>query len=78
MKILTGFNGFIGKKFADKLGKDYIGIEQQNCFQLIDNLPIWDQVDEIIHMGAISSTTETDIGKITIYNTEFSIKLFKN
>ena len=77
MKILTGFNGFIGKKFADKLGKDYIGIEQQNCFQLIDNLPIWDQVDEIIHMGAISSTTETDIGKITIYNTEISIKLFK-
>ena len=77
MKILTGFNGFIGKKFADKLGQDYIGIEQQNCFQLIDNLPIWDKVDEIIHMGAISSTTETNIADLTVYNVEFSLRLFK-
>jgi|TARA_B100001250_G_scaffold133220_1_gene113875 ADP-L-glycero-D-manno-heptose 6-epimerase len=77
MKILTGCNGFIGKKFADQMDAKFIGFEMGNCFQLLDNLPVWDQVDEIIHMGAISSTTETDIGKITIYNTEFSIRLFK-
>tara|TARA_B100000902_G_scaffold152262_1_gene148811 strand:+ start:1048 stop:1872 length:825 start_codon:yes stop_codon:yes gene_type:complete len=77
MKILTGCNGFIGKKFADQMDEKFIGMEMGNCFQLLDNMPVWDQVDEIIHMGAISSTTETDIGKITIYNVEFSIRLFK-
>jgi len=77
MKILTGCNGFIGKKFADQLDGKYIGFEMGNAFQLLDNLPVWDDIDEIIHMGAISDTTETDIGKITIYNTEFSIRLFK-
>ena len=76
MKILTGFNGFIGKKFADKLGRDYIGIEQKNCFQLIDSLPIWDKITEIIHMGAISSTTESNIADLTVYNVEFTLRLF--
>jgi ADP-L-glycero-D-manno-heptose 6-epimerase len=76
MKIITGCNGFVGKHFADKEDK-FIGMEQWNCFQLLDNFPKWDSITEIIHMGAISSTTETDIGKLTIYNVEFSIRLFK-
>lgn len=76
MKVITGCNGFIGKKFVEQNEK-HIGMEQWNCFQLLDNLPMWDKITEIIHMGAISSTTETDIGKLTIYNVEFSIRLFK-
>ena len=76
MKIITGCNGFIGKKFAEQDEK-YIGMEYWNCFQLLDNLPVWDRITEIIHMGAISSTTENNIGKPTIYNVEFSIRLFK-
>ena len=61
MKILTGCNGFIGKKFADQLDGKFIGFEMGNAFQLLDNLPVWDDIDEIINMGAISDTTETDI-----------------
>jgi len=76
MKIITGCNGFIGKKFAEQDEK-FIGMEYWNCFQLLDNLPVWDRITEIIHMGAISSTTETDIGKLTVYNVEFSVRLFK-
>ena len=75
MKILlTGYKGFIG----------------QNMFQYLCDNTDWEidtyewgeeyhgvlGYDWVIHLGAISSTTEKDIDKILEQNTEFSSKLF--
>ena len=75
-KLITGCNGFIGKKFADK-HRPFIGIEDYNAMAMLDNFTGWGDIDEIIHMGAISSTTETDWNKLRFFNVEFSIRLFE-
>ena len=78
MIILTGYNGFIGKAFASVLDPENIyRVEAEGAFQFLEEYEKWDTVDLIIHQGAISSTTETDLNKIHKYNVEFSIELFK-
>ncbi len=78
MIILTGYNGFIGKAFASVLDPDNIyRVEAEGAFQFLEEYEKWDTVDLIIHQGAISSTTETDLNKIHKYNVEFSVELFK-
>ena len=74
--ILTGSNGFIGSHFKKYLN-DVLEIEIDNCLDFIKNFNKWDEVDLIIHQGAISSTTEKDALKIFKWNVEFSIKLME-
>ena len=76
MKMITGCKGFIGSHFQDKEEK-YIGVEQFNAVHMIENLPIWNEIDEIIHMGAISSTVENDLNKLHFYNVELTQRLFQ-
>lgn len=76
MKLITGCAGFIGSHFAEKY-QQYIGLEKHNVVHMLDMFKKWDDVDEIIHMGAISSTTETDLNKLHFYNVELTIKLFE-
>jgi ADP-L-glycero-D-manno-heptose 6-epimerase len=74
MKILvTGSNGFIGKNLINKLQDEHeiIRNEWGMSFPSIKNL------DWVIHLGAISSTTETNISKIYRQNLEFTIKLYE-
>ena len=74
MKILvTGSNGFIGKNLINKLQDEHEIIKNEwgMSFPSIKNL------DWVIHLGAISSTTETNISKIYRQNLEFSIKLYE-
>ena len=52
MKMITGCNGFIGSHFAQKEEK-YIGVEAFNAVHMIEHFPNWDDIDEIIHIGAI-------------------------
>lgn len=46
-------------------------------FHFIDSFDEWASLDLIIHQGAISSTTETDVEKLFNFNVLFSIKLFE-
>ena len=75
-KLITGCNGFIGKKFAEK-HKSFIGVEDYNAWAMLENFHGWEDIDEIIHMGAISSTTCTDEERLNCFNVEFSIRLFE-
>jgi ADP-L-glycero-D-manno-heptose 6-epimerase len=74
MKILiTGHEGFIGKNIAPFLDKEHelFGYEWDTDF-----LPEVDGFDWVIHLGAISATTERDIDKVMLQNYEFSKWLF--
>lgn len=68
MKILlTGHKGFIGSNMLDML-KDH----DVQTFDWGDPLPIIKDLDWVIHMGAISSTTERNVEKIIYHNVDFS------
>lgn len=72
MKILlTGYRGFIGQNFLKSLTQyDVILHEWQ------DPLPNIKKCDWVIHLGALTSTTERDISKILRQNYDFSCWLF--
>tara|TARA_B100001109_G_scaffold231710_1_gene209059 strand:+ start:1961 stop:2743 length:783 start_codon:yes stop_codon:yes gene_type:complete len=73
MIILTGANGFIGKKFLEKLtGKDVIKVEKNNSWHFRQSFSDWKKVELIIHQGAISSTTCTNLQAIHHFNVEFT------
>ena len=78
MIILTGYNGFIGNAFAKKLDEDNLyRVERDGVDLFLRDYEDWDNVELIIHQGAISSTVETDLNKIHKYNVDFSIQLFE-
>lgn len=73
MKILiTGHEGFIGQNMMTRMrdqGHDVEGYEYNG------KVPDVQGFDQVIHLGAISSTTETDVEKIMSQNYEFSYHL---
>lgn len=74
MKILiTGHEGFIGKNLVKHLDAEHeiVGYEYNP-----DVMPVVDGFDWVIHLGAISSTTERDVDKIMQQNYEFSKFIF--
>ena len=77
MNIVTGAKGFIGNHFACTVDKP-LEIDIDNCFELLNKFTRWDEVDTIIHMGALSSTVNKDIDAIYKYNIDYSIKLFES
>lgn len=75
MKVLvTGHRGFIGQNL-------YKYLEQKNGIEVIGyeydpyTMPNVKNVDAVIHLGAISSTVETDVEKVLVQNLDFSIRL---
>ena len=81
MKVLvTGSKGFIGQNFLKKFHE--LGYEVTS-FDIKDNpktRPIdldLHGCDWVVHLGAISSTTETDVNKIMDLNLLWSIELFE-
>jgi ADP-L-glycero-D-manno-heptose 6-epimerase len=74
MKILvTGHNGFIGQNMVGYLrlqGHDVDGWEY-----VPNTCPPVDRYDWVVHLGAISSTTERDVEKVLEQNLEFSARL---
>ena len=78
MIILTGAQGFIGKNFLKKLkDREVIEVEKDNCQDFCKNFTEWSKVKLIIHQGAISSTTCTDIELLINTNVAFTEWLFK-
>jgi ADP-L-glycero-D-manno-heptose 6-epimerase len=73
MKILiTGHDGFIGKNLISTLANHNLsGYEW-----IKDSLPEVKGFDWVIHLGAISSTTEKDVDKVILQNYEFSKWLY--
>ena len=77
MIILTGDEGFIGKKFLEKLtGKNVIKVEKRNSWHF-RSFNEWDKVELILHQGAISDTTCTNVKAINHFNVEFTEWLFE-
>ena len=77
MIILTGDEGFIGKKFLEKLtGKNVIKVEKRNSWPF-RSFNEWDKVELILHQGAISDTTCTNLKAINHFNVEFSQWIFE-
>lgn len=73
MKILiTGHKGFIGQNFAKHLTDHDLVF-----YDWLDTLPNIQGLDLVIHLGAITSTTENDINKLMVQNYEFSCWLFE-
>ena len=76
MKILiTGYQGFIGSNVASYLkakGHDVEGFPWE-----LHKYPDVQRYDRIIHLGAISSTTERDVEKIMQHNFEYTMKLIE-
>jgi ADP-L-glycero-D-manno-heptose 6-epimerase len=69
MKILvTGYKGFIGQNVVNALQTDH----ELGLFQWGDPLPDFEGYDWCIHLGAISSTTATDVEQVLEQNYDFS------
>jgi ADP-L-glycero-D-manno-heptose 6-epimerase len=73
MRILvTGYKGFIGQNTLKALsGYDV------NGYEFGDPFPRVQIFDRVIHLGAISSTTEQDVEKVMVQNYDFSVMLLK-
>jgi ADP-L-glycero-D-manno-heptose 6-epimerase len=75
MKILvTGYKGFIGQNMVNAL-KDEHELSLYEWGESVLNL---NNVQWVVHLGAISSTTETDVEKVLTQNLDFSIFLHKH
>ena len=69
MKILiTGYKGFIGRNMVDVLKPNHV----LYGYEWGEELPNVEEVDLVMHLGAISATTETDVEKILNQNYDFS------
>lgn len=73
MKILvTGHKGFIGSNMMKRL---YDNGHIVDGYEWGDPFPDLKKYEKVIHIGAISSTTETNVEKIMKQNYEFSVDL---
>lgn len=73
MKILvTGHKGFIGQNMVKALEKKH----KVTGYEWGEKFPKFD-FDQVIHLGAISSTTETNVEKVMTQNYDFSVWLLE-
>jgi ADP-L-glycero-D-manno-heptose 6-epimerase len=70
--LVTGNNGFIGFNMVERLKSKGHNI---STFEWGETLPKVQGLDWVIHLGAISNTTETDVDKVLYQNLDFSIWL---
>lgn len=69
MKILiTGYKGFIGQNMVNALRTEH----DLTLFEWSDPLPEFEGHDWCIHLGAISSTTASDVDQVLEQNYDFS------
>ena len=61
--IVTGANGFIGKRLVETLSHvwDVVEVDKNNMWEILNwEILEWNDVECIFHLGAISDTTSTD------------------
>ena len=71
--LVTGSNGFIGQNMVNALEPHHEVVKNEWGM----SFPGVEGLDWVIHLGAISSTVETNISKIYRQNLDFSIKLYE-
>jgi ADP-L-glycero-D-manno-heptose 6-epimerase len=75
MRILvTGYKGFIGSHLVDTLRKKG---HEVDTFELNEILTPINWFDWVIHVGAITSTTEKDVEKVMRQNLDATITLYE-
>ena len=73
--LITGPDGFIAKNLKEYLMSKGHGIAE---YDFIENVvPDCSQFDKVIHLGAISSTTERNVEKVLQQNLDFSHRLMQ-
>lgn len=75
--LVTGSEGFIGKNLCPYLRKRGIEVEEFDIKTSKKSIPPLNGIDAVIHLGANSSTTETDLQKILKENFIFSGTLYQ-
>lgn len=70
--LITGNRGFIGQNLVSRF-RDH----NLSFYEWGDPFPDVHGLDWVIHLGALSSTTETNIQKVMTQNLTFSIELFE-
>ena len=76
MKILvTGYKGFIGQNLSNYLLSQ--GHEVEGWEYMDNAVPDPSAYDWVIHLGAITSTTYTDVDRIMEQNFEYSMRLLQ-
>lgn len=71
--LITGHKGFIGQNFLEKAPADW----EISTYEWGEEFPKIEGLDWVIHLGAISSTTETNIEKILKQNVYSSIQIYE-
>ena len=73
MIIVTGAKGFIGKNFLKALkDKEVKEVEKNDSWHFRQSFNDWNKVELILHQGAISHTTSTNLKALQYFNVEFS------
>jgi len=75
MKILlTGYKGFIGSHIFRALETQGHHVDVYDWGEILPSIM---EQDWVIHMGAISSTTERDVEKVMQQNVDFTLQLYE-
>lgn len=69
MILVTGSKGFIGQAYM-ALVPGCVGID------IDDPIPDLSVFSHVVHLGALSSTTETNVERVLHYNFDYSIRLY--
>lgn len=79
MILLTGSDGFIGRNLSKFLNSEIVYRLDRSRGDVFDQLSLvpWNRIEKIIHLGAITNTTATDLDELHYYNVKFSIRLFE-
>ena len=73
MIIVTGSKGFIGQNFLKALkDKEIKEVEKNDSWHFRQSFKDWNKVELILHQGAISHTTSTNLQALQHFNVEFS------
>ncbi len=72
--ILTGYKGFIGSNLLQRLQKENYEVV---TYEWGDEFPDIGYDDWVMHLGAISSTTETNVEKVMQQNVEYTNQLIE-
>lgn len=69
--LITGYKGFIGQNAIEY----FKGKHNLTLFEWGEDFPSLYKIDAVMHFGAISATTETDVEKVMLQNYDFTIEL---
>lgn len=75
MIVVTGASGFIGTNLIKRLSGTIASIDIDGAYNYLMLDP--KKITHVYHLGAISSTTETDFEKLYKHNVYYSISLFE-